>query len=76
MRPVVKEPGELSVPPHSPTEDGLVVGSSPALMDVFRVVARVASTPATVLIAGESGTGKSSSRAPCTRREREPRDHS
>ncbi len=58
VRPVVKEPGELSVPPHSPTEDGLVVGSSPALMDVFRVVARVASTPATVLIAGESGTGK------------------
>ncbi len=58
VRPIVDEPGELEVPPRVPPEDGLVIGSSPALMDVFRVVGRVASTSATVLIAGESGTGK------------------
>jgi transcriptional regulator with PAS, ATPase and Fis domain len=35
-----------------------VVGSSPALIDVFSVVDRVADTDCTVLITGESGTGK------------------
>jgi transcriptional regulator with PAS, ATPase and Fis domain len=35
-----------------------VVGSSPALTDVFSVVDRVADTDCTVLITGESGTGK------------------
>jgi len=35
-----------------------VVGSSPTLVDVFRVVDRVADTDCTVLITGESGTGK------------------
>ncbi|MCA8969056.1 MAG: sigma-54-dependent Fis family transcriptional regulator [Planctomycetes bacterium] len=31
---------------------------SPALLDVFRVVDRVAASPTTVLVTGESGTGK------------------
>jgi DNA-binding NtrC family response regulator len=35
-----------------------IVGSSPALRDVLRIVQRVAPTDVTVLIAGESGTGK------------------
>jgi DNA-binding NtrC family response regulator len=34
------------------------VGSAPAVLDVFRVVSKVAPTNATVLILGESGTGK------------------
>jgi DNA-binding NtrC family response regulator len=34
------------------------VGSAPAVLDLFRVVAKVAPTNATVLILGESGTGK------------------
>jgi two-component system, NtrC family, response regulator AtoC len=34
------------------------VGSSSALGEVFRTLARVAATPATVLVQGESGTGK------------------
>lgn len=41
------------------TAQGLpLVGRSPAMQDVYRVVARVAGTDVTVLIEGESGTGK------------------
>ncbi len=35
-----------------------IVGVSPAMIEVFKLVARVAPTRATVLITGESGTGK------------------
>jgi two-component system, NtrC family, response regulator AtoC len=35
-----------------------IIGSSPAMQDVMRVVERVARTRSTVLIRGESGTGK------------------
>src|SRR5690606_32676498 len=35
-----------------------IVGSSPAMQDVFRIVEQVAPTRASVLITGESGTGK------------------
>lgn len=58
VRPVLTEPGGVPVPPAEPGAPETVVGSSPALMEVFGVVARVAPTPATVLITGESGTGK------------------
>lgn len=34
------------------------IGNAPAILEIFRVVAKVASTNATVLILGESGTGK------------------
>jgi two-component system response regulator AtoC len=37
---------------------GTVVGSSPAMVEVYKTVARVAPTKSTVLILGESGTGK------------------
>jgi DNA-binding NtrC family response regulator len=36
-----------------------MIGSHPAIRHVFDIVDRVAQTPATVLITGESGTGKS-----------------
>ncbi len=40
-------------------EDGLpLIGRSPAMQDVYRVMARVMGTDLTVLITGESGTGK------------------
>jgi two-component system, NtrC family, nitrogen regulation response regulator GlnG len=40
-------------------EDELpLIGRSPAMQDVYRVVARIAQTDLTVLILGESGTGK------------------
>lgn len=47
--------------PHDDTSDfdrGMIVGHSPALMEVLRTVRRVAPTNAPVLITGESGTGK------------------
>ena len=36
----------------------LLVGTGPAMADVFQILARVASSPSTVLITGASGTGK------------------
>jgi DNA-binding NtrC family response regulator len=35
-----------------------IVGRSPAMLEVYKMVARVASTLSTVLVVGESGTGK------------------
>jgi two-component system response regulator AtoC len=37
---------------------GAVIGKSPAMVEVYKTVARVAPTKSTVLILGESGTGK------------------
>jgi DNA-binding NtrC family response regulator len=39
-------------------DDGIVVGRSPAMVEVYKTVARVAPSRSTVLIEGESGTGK------------------
>ncbi|HEX6747322.1 MAG TPA: sigma-54 dependent transcriptional regulator [Longimicrobium sp.] len=39
-------------------EDEAAIGASPAMLEVFRMVGRVANSPATVLVLGESGTGK------------------
>ena len=40
------------------TEDTPLVGRSPAMQEVYRVLARVMQTDLTVLVEGESGTGK------------------
>jgi DNA-binding NtrC family response regulator len=47
---------EGETPVEAPLED--IVGKSPAMLDVYKLVARVAPTAATVLVVGESGTGK------------------
>ncbi|MEB2284228.1 MAG: sigma-54 dependent transcriptional regulator [Myxococcales bacterium] len=39
-------------------DTSVVVGRSSAMVEVYRTVARVATSPSTVLILGESGTGK------------------
>ena len=53
--------------PHPTSGDGLppprsafdnLIGSSPAMVNVYKAVARVAQTDTTVLLQGESGTGK------------------
>ncbi|HEU0209804.1 MAG TPA: sigma-54 dependent transcriptional regulator [Candidatus Udaeobacter sp.] len=41
-----------------PSELGKIIGKSAAMVEVYKTVARVASTKSTVLILGESGTGK------------------
>ena len=43
---------------HAPTEAMPIVGRSPAMQDIFRVLARLMQTDLTVMISGESGTGK------------------
>ncbi|HEU0078882.1 MAG TPA: sigma 54-interacting transcriptional regulator, partial [Longimicrobiaceae bacterium] len=45
-------------PPLAAGEDESAIGASPAMLEVFRMVGRVAASSATVLILGESGTGK------------------
>jgi DNA-binding NtrC family response regulator len=44
--------------PSGPRTDLPMVGTSPAMLDVYKVIAQVAPTPATVLLQGDSGTGK------------------
>jgi nitrogen regulation protein NR(I) len=48
--------------PVSPAREGIarfgIIGESPAIQEVYSIIARVADTPTTVLISGESGTGK------------------
>jgi two-component system, NtrC family, response regulator HydG len=44
--------------PTEVPEGDAIIGSSPAMMSVFKLVARSAASDATVLVLGESGTGK------------------
>ncbi len=44
--------------PDPDEADGIVVGRSPSMVEVYKTVARVAGSRSTVLIEGESGTGK------------------
>lgn len=44
--------------PHRVQGPRGLIGESPAIQKVFTAVAKVAPTPATVLVSGESGTGK------------------
>ncbi len=46
------------VPETRPVQLDSIVGKSPAMLDVYKMVARVAPTLSTVLVVGESGTGK------------------
>ncbi|MCB1884136.1 MAG: nitrogen regulation protein NR(I) [Geminicoccaceae bacterium] len=44
--------------PALPEESLPIIGRSPAMQEIYRVIARLTRTDLTVLIAGESGTGK------------------
>jgi len=50
----------VELPSPQVAEDSMnsIVGSSPAMQEVYKLVGQVAPTEATVLITGESGTGK------------------
>jgi two-component system, NtrC family, response regulator AtoC len=48
----------LAADSERPSQLGKIIGKSPAMLEVYKTVARVAPTKSTVLIIGESGTGK------------------
>jgi two-component system nitrogen regulation response regulator GlnG len=50
-----KEPGET---PAAPGKTPEIIGEAPAMQEVFRAIARLARSHITVLINGESGSGK------------------
>jgi two-component system, response regulator FlrC len=58
LLPLVEEGPGRPIPPAAPADGEQVIGTDPAMIEVFRTVAKVASAPATVLVTGESGTGK------------------
>lgn len=41
-----------------PTADSSIIGTSSQILEVFKVITKIAASPSTVLILGESGTGK------------------
>jgi two-component system response regulator PilR (NtrC family) len=43
---------------------GMIVGNSPAMRHIYKLIEQVANTKTNVLITGESGTGKAASRKP------------
>ena len=51
-------PAESASPDLEPSPDSAIVGRSPKMLEVYRAIARVAPSDATVLITGASGTGK------------------
>ena len=57
----ILEKGKVVQVPPTTEESGtgpVMVGTGPEMAEIFQVLARVASSPATVLVTGESGTGK------------------
>jgi DNA-binding NtrC family response regulator len=42
----------------TPPDEDLMIGSSPEMMEIWKMVGRVADSEATVLVTGETGTGK------------------
>ena len=56
----VSEPPSSRARPESGTAemDGRLIGRSPAMQEIYRMLARLTQTDLTVLINGESGTGK------------------
>ncbi len=57
-RRVQAQAGGSGEPREEDEQPEAVVGRSPAMVEVYKIVARVAPTKSTVLILGESGTGK------------------
>jgi two-component system nitrogen regulation response regulator GlnG len=54
----MREPAVVAETAADPDVEGAIVGSSPAMREVYKAVGRVAAQDMPVLITGESGTGK------------------
>jgi DNA-binding NtrC family response regulator len=54
----MREPAVIVEIPPDPDVDGAIVGSCPAMREVYKAIGRVAAQDVPVLITGESGTGK------------------
>jgi DNA-binding NtrC family response regulator len=54
----MREPAVLAETAPDPDVDGAIVGSCPAMREVYKAIGRVAAQSVPVLITGESGTGK------------------
>src|SRR5207302_4097977 len=54
----MREPAVLPDAAPDPDVDGAIVGSCPAMREVYKAIGRVAAQNVPVLITGESGTGK------------------
>jgi two-component system, NtrC family, nitrogen regulation response regulator GlnG len=57
QRPANANANSGATPAH-PAESLPIIGRSPAMQDIFRIIARMTQTDLTVMISGESGTGK------------------
>ena len=59
VRRALSEPARTTAAPRNETEERLpLIGRSPAMQEIYRVLARLMGTDLTVTITGESGTGK------------------
>jgi two-component system nitrogen regulation response regulator GlnG len=54
----MREPAVVAETASDPDVDGAIVGSCPAMREVYKAIGRVAAQDVPVLITGESGTGK------------------
>src|SRR5439155_14006635 len=54
----MRDPAVLAEISPDPDVDGAIVGSCPAMREVYKAIGRVAAQSVPVLITGESGTGK------------------
>ncbi|QTA89051.1 sigma-54-dependent transcriptional regulator [Desulfonema magnum] len=54
----MRSPVDMDVTPDKTTSHEAIIGRSSPMQDVYKAIGRVASTDATVLIRGDSGTGK------------------
>lgn len=53
-----RQRGESQIDEHTGEEQLPIIGRSPPMQEIYRIIARLTGTDLTVLIAGESGTGK------------------
>ncbi len=58
VRRALQQQAEKTPPPSIKTPDSEIIGSAPAMQEVFRAIGRLSRSHITVLLTGESGTGK------------------